>query len=278
VNHNPRQNFAHAHAMQIFDSSAIYSMIPKNGCTTMRLSIALANGMLADTSQWAWIHQNNDAFRPSLKELALARYRFTVLRDPFSRLVSCFLDKIVNRSPVAVRYQEAVKNGCDLETLTFRQFCRGLARPEVLNFNIHWRPQIDFLVYQDYDDFFCIEDFGHIVAQLKKRIGFEVVDARPLARHDRSWYRLLQDGQFFADAPLPQLEALQLSGLTPEPESFFDDELIGLMHKIYAADFALYREHFPDFGLFRDYDGREKIAAAVFPNKTILSPSVIGAE
>ena len=69
---NPKHNFAHIHAIQIFDSNAIYSMIPKNGCTTMRVSIALANGAIADASQWEWVHLNNDSFRPSLKELALA--------------------------------------------------------------------------------------------------------------------------------------------------------------------------------------------------------------
>ena len=80
VRSNQQHIFAHTNALQIYDSSAIYSMIPKNGCTTMRLSIALANGAIADRSDWEWIHLNNDSFRPSFKDLALASYRFTVLR------------------------------------------------------------------------------------------------------------------------------------------------------------------------------------------------------
>ena len=84
---NSQHMFSHTYALLIYDSNAIYSMIPKNGCTTMRLSIALANGAIADRSEWDWIHLNNDSFNPSFKELALASYRFTVLRCPYGRLV-----------------------------------------------------------------------------------------------------------------------------------------------------------------------------------------------
>ena len=39
--------------------------------------------------------------------------------------------------------------------VTFREFVMGL-RPR-LRSNEHWRPQVDFLVYETYDDYFCVE-------------------------------------------------------------------------------------------------------------------------
>jgi hypothetical protein len=263
VRNNPHHNFAHLHSVQIYDSNAIYSLIPKNGCTTLRLSIAIANGVVADTKDWEWIHHNNDSFRPTLKELALADYRFTILRDPFGRLVSCFLDKIVNRTADATRFQEAAKIEGDMDSLTFRAFCHALDKPGVLTANIHWRPQVHFLVYGDYDDYFCFEDFGRVGPLLKAAIGLDVVDARPLARHHASRHRTVPSSQPFADVPLRQLTALQRSGMAPAPEAFYDEELVALVGRIYSADLALYREHCPRFGLFRDQAGRGGDAVAV---------------
>lgn len=255
---NPKHNFAHIHALQIFDSGAIYSMIPKNGCTTMRVSIALSNGVIADTSQWEWIHLNNDSFRPSLKDLALAPYRFTILRCPYGRLVSCFLDKIVRRTADAAKFQAASGLG-DLDRLTFRRFCGELGRTEVLESNMHWRPQSDFLVYGEYDDYFCFEDFAAIAPLLKKKIGFTIVDARPMAKHDSGQYKLVHATHSFADLELQHIEAMLESGFYPSPQRFYDRALAKEIDSIYAADIALYGHHFPGKGLLADQTFNETV-------------------
>lgn len=247
---NPQHNFAHSHALLIYDSNAVYSMIPKNGCTTMRLSIALANGAIADRTEWEWIHQNNDSFRPSFKELALASYRYTVLRCPYGRLVSCYLDKIVKRTPDAQKFLAASKYAGDLDKLTFRQFCEEIVKPAVRISNMHWRPQIDFLVYADYDDYFCFEDFAAIAPVLKSRIGLELIDARPMARHDSSHYKSINASLSFADVELSHLEAMLLNGFYPAPEKFYDKELRQSVYSAYQADFALYERECPGHGLF----------------------------
>ncbi|MCB1434545.1 MAG: sulfotransferase family 2 domain-containing protein [Alphaproteobacteria bacterium] len=247
---NTQHNYAHKHAFHIYDTNSVYSMVPKNGCTSLRVSIALQNGAIADESQWAWIHNNNDTFRPSLRELALARYRFTILRCPYSRLVSCFLDKILKRTQDAWQFHAATGMAVGLERLTFRRFCTELMKPQIRTVNLHWRPQIDFLVYDDYDDVFCFESFDEIIPALKKRAGLTVVDARPLARHDSSHYKVLPLAKPFADTELWQVEQLQMSGMRPDPRSFFDDELKAMIAAAYADDFRLYLEHFPGQSLF----------------------------
>ena len=263
VRSNQQHIFSHTHALQIYDSGAMYSMIPKNGCTTMRLSIALANGAIADRSEWEWIHQNNDSFRPSFKELALASYRFTVLRCPYGRLVSCFLDKIVKRTPDAQKFIAASNFAGDLDKLTFRQFCAEMTKPAVRNSNMHWRPQIDFLVFADYDNYFCFEDFSAIAPVLKSRIRLELVDARPMARHDSSHYKTINSSWSFADVELTHLEAMLLNGFYPAPEKFYDKELMQSVYSAYQADFALYERECPGKGLFADQVRAPAIASAV---------------
>jgi Sulfotransferase family len=247
---NPQHNFAHTHAVHIYDNDAVYTMIPKNGCTSLRVSIAIKNGMIQNESQWGWIHNNNDSFRPSLRELATAKYRFTILRCPYSRLVSCFLDKILKRTPDAWQFHAMAGGGFSLEKLTFRSFCKELAKPQVRMANIHWRPQIDFLVYADYDDVFCFEDFGVIAPRLEQKIGLKLVDARSIAKHDSSHYKTLPVEKSFADTELWQIESIMMSGLRPDARSLFDSELKNLVAATYAQDFKLYRQHFADHGLF----------------------------
>ena len=249
---NPQHSFAHTFAIHLYDSNAIYSMIPKNGCTTMRVSIARANGIISDAADWEWIHLNNDSFRPSLRDLATANYRFTILRCPYGRLVSCFLDKFVKRTPDSAQFITATKNSIDLETLTFRRFCEEIAKPSILRSNMHWRPQVDFLVYATYDDYFCFEAFSSIQPLLNSRIGLKLIDARPLAKHDLSHYKMVHATHSFADTPLAQVEAMLLNGFYPKPESFYDDELYKLIGNTYKSDFELYRWKCPGMGIMSD--------------------------
>lgn len=236
--------------MAIYGPNAVYSMIPKNGCSTLRLSIALANGAIDNLVHWRWIHQNNETFRPTLRELATASFTFGFLRCPYRRLVSCFLDKFVSRRPDAWQFHEAAGMSGDLARLTFRGFCAELAKPQVRHANAHWRPQVDFLVYKNYDQLFCVEDFEAAAQVLERKIGLKIVDSRPLVRHDASQYRILPPAKSFADTEIWQIEAMMISGLRPDPASFFDSDLLELVAAAYFEDFRLYRCLFRDKGLF----------------------------
>jgi hypothetical protein len=83
ANNHPHQ-FALNYAMSIYRAAAVYSFIPKNACSTLRFSVALANGCIGDADV-NWVHENNQTFKPSVRELATADYAFVVLRDPFRR-------------------------------------------------------------------------------------------------------------------------------------------------------------------------------------------------
>ena len=93
---NQAHQFALRHAIRIFGSNAVYTLVPKNGCSTLRLSIALANGCIEEPSRVNWIHANNQSFPATTESAFLADYTFVVVRCPFERLYSAFMDKIVN--------------------------------------------------------------------------------------------------------------------------------------------------------------------------------------
>ena len=239
--HNPAHVFAAGYALSIYPSDAVYSFIPKNGCSTMRYSLARANGAIARAEDFNWIHANNDTFRASLRELATAKYTFVILRDPYARLVSCYLDKIVDQTDMAWRYRVLRRYEVDAPDVTFRDFVVSLKR--LLQADEHWRPQIDFLVYDRYDDYFALEDFSKAGEKLKKKIGFEVHDARALTMHGLDRFeRVVGDG-CFADKTARELLALKREGRVPDTRRMYDAALIDLVTSLYASDIAFYREN-----------------------------------
>jgi hypothetical protein len=243
TNANLSQNPLHAHAanyaLSIYDSDAVYSFIPKNACSTMRYSLALANGAIEGPEQFNWVHANNNTFRATLRELARAEYTFVILRDPFLRLASCFLDKIVDQTFVAFRLRELTNYARQSHDFTFREFVTLLQT--YLRADEHWRPQIDFLVYKDYDDAFAFEEFPTAVRALKKKIGFLVKDARALAKHGTDQFKAAKGEDCVADVSAYDLLAMKRAGKAPRLVNFYDRKLIDAVAALYTADLALYR-------------------------------------
>lgn len=235
---NAAHQFAADHALSIYGADAIYSFIPKNACSTMRYTVALANGAIADVSDFNWIHANNLTFRASLAELAKAAYTFVILRDPFLRLGSCFLDKLVDQTPIAWHFQMLTNYRYGPPALTFRQFVDGIE--DRLPRDEHWRPQIDFLVYEDYDDFFCLEQFADAVAGLRQRIGLAVCDARDLTKHGTDQFAPLSGDECFADIPAHCISELKRQGCIPRITQLYDAALIAKVGQLYAEDIAFY--------------------------------------
>tara|TARA_B100001063_G_C16745748_1_gene547381 strand:+ start:515 stop:1240 length:726 start_codon:yes stop_codon:yes gene_type:complete len=229
------------YAMQVFNSNAVYSFIPKNGCSTLRLSAAIANGCISGIEEGNWIHANNQTFKPTLKEAATAQYKFVVLRCPFRRLASVFLDKFVAKEPDAWQYRDLLKREVNLDDLTFAQFVKSLAVPPMKGANIHWKPQNQFLLYKEYDDYFALEHFEKAVGTLKDKIDLNVVDARNLTGHGTDKFEMLNDVNH-SQVKAFDIAILKRQGKCPSHKSLYTDELIQLVKNLYAEDISLYTE------------------------------------
>ena len=236
---NPMHQFAMRHAMQLFYHDAIYSFIPKNACSTMRLSLAVANGCIDGIEQGHWIHKNNNTFIPTLAEAARSSYKFVILRCPFRRLASVYLDKFVAKETNAWAYRDILQRTIELDDLTFQDFVFSLKKPSIFNSDIHWRPQSAFLLYEEYSDYFALEHFDKAIVKLKEKIGLEVIDARSLTTHGIDGYELLDDKNYSQMAAF-DIAVLKRQGKCPSPASLYTPELIEIVRKMYAQDFVLY--------------------------------------
>ncbi len=223
---------------QYIRQSSIYSFIPKNACSTMRYTVGLANGAIAGPDDFNWIHANNQTFRATLAELSRAKYTFAILRDPYLRIASCYLDKMVDQTAVAWLFCTLTEYRLNPATLTFREFVTNVRAR--LRGNEHWRPQLDFLVYETYDDLFCLEAFPDALSALKEKIGIEVHDARDLTKHGTDQFEPLDNDEPFADKPAHEIAALKREGRIPRMQQLYDTDLITQVSQMYAADIAFY--------------------------------------
>ena len=191
----------------------------------------------------AFRRPSNAAQNSEPAALAKAAYTFTVLRCPFRRLASVYLDKIAGKDPVAWVFADLCRREIELDDLSFDTFVGELRKQHIRNGNIHWRPQVDFLVYQRYDDYFSMEDFPVAISTLQQKIGLSVIDARPLTKHGTDHLKPVTNEDFSFAKPL-DIYDLKRQGFCPTPESLYNDRLVSLVREVYAEDIALYREKF----------------------------------
>ncbi len=240
---NPKHGFAMRHSMMLYRHNALYSFIPKNACSTLRLSTAVANGCVSGIEDGHWIHTNNGTFNASLGEALKVEYTFVILRCPFKRLASVYLDKFVAKEPDAWQYRNQLNRSIELDDLTFKQFVQSLSKPPIFNSNIHWRPQVDFLLFENYSDYFALESFSTAIEVLKDKIGLDVVDARELTNHGTDSFELRSDGYYGEHAAF-DIAVMKRNGLCPSHESLYDSETYQLVSKLYKSDIELYTSKF----------------------------------
>lgn len=209
----------------------------------MRYSLAVANGCIEGPEHFDWVHNNNDTFRASLRELACAPFTFVVLRDPLQRLASVYLDKIVARQPQAWGILDILDDGTEPDDLTFRTFVDALKRPRTLAADIHWRPQTDFLVYEAYDAYISLDDLAKASPMLAERAGLEIRDARSFSLHGNEIYDTVEKG-VYADLSPADIRTLRSEGKTIDHLDLYDDALRKSAKRLYSKDIDIYEAKF----------------------------------
>ena len=247
ISNNAQFQFAQKHALHIYKHKVVYSFIPKNGCTTLRASIAATNGFMnketLNENNINWIHNNTYSFSTTLPELICSTYKFTVLRCPYDRLISLFLDKFVDKTQVAWNFYKQSNNKYNLNDLTFNNFVDYLyTHPNIMQGDIHWRRQSDFLVYKNYDQYFDFANFSEIKKTLLEVFPINFIDSRDVTQHGREKLTPIA-GKDFSNAPNIELLNLKLSGYIPSNESMINTEIKNKIQSIYKKDFDLLDKH-----------------------------------
>ena len=237
INENDRHTFSSTYSLSIYPIDAVYTFIPKNACSTLRYSIAVANGFIDDISHIEWIHSNNETFISTQIEIAKAKYTFTILRCPYTRVASSFLDYIVSGEFTFKDLNEQKLS------INFHEFLLIIESQNRNERDQHWRNQSDFLHYEKYDEYFALESFSEAINSLGNR-GFKVYDSRAALKHDLSNVKRAEGD--FSKIKADELKKMKQEGYMPSYKSMFGDAEIELVNDIYSDDINLYKSHFGD--------------------------------
>ena len=238
----------------------IYIPIPKVASTSLKiwfLSTSPDVGEHPDSASWkvnAWLGAEGNRYL--LKELAPLHdrqtFKFTFVRNPWSRLVSSFLNRIVDRG---VEYRNVMKRLSrgpwfrldkrvryyarkwaygvgwpETAEVTFREFVeRELCAMPAMEMDPHWRPQYTFLGPHEPDFIGRFERLAEDLRALCDRLGV----TPSLPELNRSQYADRQEGECVADRTQAELRAMKAM---PGYRRFYTPELVDIVARVYARD------------------------------------------
>ena len=124
----------------------IYISNPKCGCSTVRRTLWAAEHALGLVSAPGHPHEPNAEqpfdHGPHLWDRHEPQFVFTFVRNPYTRVLSAYLDKISGFRDPNVWVHFAARHGLELDVQpTFGEFLRLVASERPERMDPHWRPQ-----------------------------------------------------------------------------------------------------------------------------------------
>jgi hypothetical protein len=238
----------------------IYLPIPKVACTSLKtwfLKTSPDIEIQPDPATWKvnlWL--GAEGSRYLLKEvdplLSARWFRIAFVRNPWSRLVSAYLNRIVGRGVEYRKLMTKLSRGSwyridkrarygarkritgvgwsERAEVTFREFVmREVAVTHPMDMDPHWRPQCEFLGSYELDFVGRFERLAEDLAQLSEKLGI----AGDLPERNRSQYLMRDDDRFFADRSQAELRAMPAM---PRYRQFYSPDLVDEVARVYARD------------------------------------------
>jgi hypothetical protein len=251
--HNGLQ-WPHAPILALQNHKILFCPIAKNACTSLKRLMASLSAiehrrlLLAED-----IHRGIDQYRTGLKLLDLdldqAReimrsdeyFKFAVIRDPFTRLVSVYLEKfVINRlrkpnhyhtGPVVAAVQG--REDPDFErSITFAQFVRHITTQPADTLDPHWKPQVLYLEGIHYDRIYRMDQLDLLCQDLALRVGHAVqLERQNVSQKSQSRFAPEALHQYADEMRRPQII---------DKRSFFDSELMYAIAEYFTDDYRLY--------------------------------------
>lgn len=244
-------------AMLVDELKLVYLPIAKNACSSLKQLVAALGGVTLGPDED--IHVKLDRNRTGLQfaersedEIRHAMtapgwMRFAVIRDPFDRLVSAYVEKFVLHrhelrieETVAPAYRAVFGRGdltpADMARgISFREFVEFVLQQDPRDLDSHWQPQVEQLGHIAFTHLYDVRELDALAADLQAHVGQEI---------DLPWMNASREA---ADLRVSVPGACDLlPGALVDParidlESFLPDDLRGRIAQYFARDVTLCR-------------------------------------
>ena len=217
-----------------------YTYIPKNACTSLKRTFGRAQGWLGPDSPSAH-EMRRQWWLSGLARYPRAEERIVVVRDPFDRVLSAYLNKFIRardtvaEQAIAAGLGESLSPGATRDDVTFADFVAYLARTPSHRLDEHWRPQHDFLI-GSYTRHLRFEHLGEDSAFLAHQ-GLVVDEAR-----GHSTSKVQADvGPGWGHRTAGEIGRLRRRReVLPSRESMYDERLHAMITERFAEDLVLF--------------------------------------
>lgn len=230
----------------------VYCSIPKNACTLFK-NVIVDNSN--DKKQYEQSQQNIHQFlvskRGDISTLISCLqspeyFKFVLLRNPFTRLASGYLDKFAKHlhpESFAVDVIKDVQYSLGLEinikkSITFEQFIKYLARKEDYELNDHWRPQNNFTGSIEFDLIGQFENLNYVIDTLQNKYYIRI--KKKVSEHVTKYHDFAENLPFYSMYP----EELRNLGGMPKVGQLYSSELENIVRARYEKDIKLYERMF----------------------------------
>ena len=155
-------------------SRLVYYFIPKTGCTTIKSLILEAEARpVPDVTEEIHVQADKLIIPKSTLNLQLSRYngylKFAFVRNPWARLVSCYLNKVVALRPGTFKEFSYRYPHVRFDRVSFTGFVRFVCRVPDDLCEPHFKPQSAFFDDKDVDFIGRFERFPDELAQVIER-------------------------------------------------------------------------------------------------------------
>jgi hypothetical protein len=257
---NKDYKFAIKHTLFEPKTKCLASYIPKNGCTNLRYSFAVANNFISGPEDIDWIHSNNQSMIANQESINNSEYTFVILRNPYERLASVFWDKFVSDSEVDALDQSGVnlRNllGNDKQSNninSFKDFVNNLwENPLLISKDHHLRYQTDFLLLSSYDDYFSLNNFEKLQKTLLEKVCLKIIDTREFTKHTTFGYEKNAEG-YYGSCSIEELIAIKSRKASIKYNNLYDQEDAYKATVLYYNDIVTYIQKTDDLGSIANY-------------------------
>jgi hypothetical protein len=222
-----------------------YCRIPKNACTLIRYGIA-AKFKLIDTDKpleaITWVNKNTEYLVKKFKdsEKIKAPNQFVILRNPFERILSSFLDRVVNRKDKIdhlLKKKNIVLNGM----VNFEKFVEDIL-PHIYTENPHFVPQYLFMRKKiRYNYIIDIKNLNKMIksGQFYDLLNIDEYQTDILSKHTNS-IKLNMNFKNAYKMPLKEIKYLNKHYISIYEKCFSNDKINKIIQNLYKKDYQIY--------------------------------------